>query len=1333
MSRRTRSRFARLFARPLEDRVVPATTFQVLSLGGAGGAVAEHAATTGPDQGGVAVSPSKVFVTGQSATGRFNLADLTAPATGPRFDGLVGNLRNGTVYALAQFDFFSGTVVPINAGAAFAGTTVDHLLEVNGTTGALTGTQIPLSAGLFVQGGTGVFAGYDRILLSIPGGFGTDTVWEIDLTAGNTGTVTNLNTITSPAHMPSATWAYWGTAEHFGPAGGQDYLNYVRTPVRIARTNVQTGATTDLATFTNLGDMASFSASLSNNRWYFHNQGPSQFSPTAAPNHEIVGYAPATFRVGDFIVTNTNDFGAGSLRQVIADANATGAAQSITFQAGVTGTINLSSPVPVTQPVGVLGPGSLQITVAGSGANSLFAPTGSGQLTLSGLTLSKPAADGLNVGYALTAAGDLQITAGTGNVSFANPLTVQAGFVAVTDGNAVDLGPTTVVNGTLQATSAGGFNLPAGASLTGIGGVMGRVDVGGTLGGSLAVNGNVLVKAGGTVSPGPGVATVSVGGDLTFQAGGTFTADMNVGGNGDQITVAGAVDLGPTNMLNPVFTSVPNPGDAFELISNAGSDAIVGLLDGVRNRSGKALGGQFYQVRYDGGTGNDLELVANNSPVLDPAADTDLTPILEDITPASNPGTPVADLVATQGLYTDFQGGVRSGLAFTGADGSAGTWQYSRNAGTAWADFGTLSAAGATLLEADGAGQNRIRFQPNGNFFGRATISFKAWDTTDGKADGTVNADTGVGGGNNPYSSATESAGVDVLAVNDAPAPVNDTHSVAEDGTLTVAAAGVLANDVDIDGPFPLIAALVGGPAHGSLNVNADGSFSYTPTANYNGPDQFTYKATDGHGAYGVAVVNLTVTSVNDSPVAGNDLITLPEDGGTVPVDVLANDTAAPDTGETLTVSAVTQGVNGTVAIAANSKSVTYTPVKDYNGPDTFTYTVSDGNGGSVTATVNVTVSAVNDPPVAVTDTATATEDAGGQAILVLNNDTTGPDAGESLTVSTVTQGLHGTVTIAADGKSVVYTPAPNFAGPDQFIYTISDGNGGTASAAVVVTVNNDHADRLEVVTSTTTSRFDEPVPQPVPPAPPVLVAVDDQVQIGSGLEGILTGATVKFVAGFVAKKDTLVFFKDTARPTIKGSFNPAKGVLTLTGVATPSEYEAALRSVKYTNKSPMPVDGIRTIAIQVKDAAGFGDPGYKLLQVVGVNTAPTLTLPATLAPAKFKLGKPAVAVAGPLKIKDVDNTRLQRATVTIGTNAQAADQLLINKLTEGTTSGIQFKFENGVMTLTGNATIATYLKVLKLVKFTTTTGIGLNRRLDFQVNDGDLNSLAVSREVMVV
>src|SRR3989475_5360822 len=114
-------------------------------------------------------------------------------------------------------------------------------------------------------------------------------------------------------------------------------------------------------------------------------------------------------------------------------------------------------------------------------------------------------------------------------------------------------------------------------------------------------------------------------------------------------------------------------------------------------------------------------------------------------------------------------------------------------------------------------------------------------------------------------------------------------------------------------------------------------------------------------------------THVNSDPVANADSATVAEDSGPNAIDVLANDNAGPDTGETLSVTAATQGTHGSVAFTATG--VSYTPAANYNGPDSFTYTIGDGNGGSASATVSVTVTSVNDNPVANADAATVAED----------------------------------------------------------------------------------------------------------------------------------------------------------------------------------------------------------------------------------------------------------------------------------------------------------------------------------------------------------------------
>src|SRR5205085_8601602 len=122
------------------------------------------------------------------------------------------------------------------------------------------------------------------------------------------------------------------------------------------------------------------------------------------------------------------------------------------------------------------------------------------------------------------------------------------------------------------------------------------------------------------------------------------------------------------------------------------------------------------------------------------------------------------------------------------------------------------------------------------------------------------------------------------------------------------------------------------------------------------------------------------------------------EDAPATDVNVLGNDTAAPDSGETLTITSVSTPPHGTTSF--DGLKVVYTPAANYNGADSFTYTISDGNGGTDTATVSVTVTSVNDPPDAVDDAVTVLESSGVTATSPLSNDSTAPDSDETLTIA---------------------------------------------------------------------------------------------------------------------------------------------------------------------------------------------------------------------------------------------------------------------------------------------------------------------------------------------
>ncbi|MEO0739765.1 MAG: Ig-like domain-containing protein, partial [Cyanobacteria bacterium J06649_12] len=236
---------------------------------------------------------------------------------------------------------------------------------------------------------------------------------------------------------------------------------------------------------------------------------------------------------------------------------------------------------------------------------------------------------------------------------------------------------------------------------------------------------------------------------------------------------------------------------------------------------------------------------------------------------------------------------------------------------------------------------------------------------------------------------------------------------------------------------------------NGSVAVNNNGTadssddfITYTPDAGFAGTDSFTYEINDGNGATDTATVNVTVISGN-LPVATDDSVVVAEDSQ-ITLDVLSNDTDVDN--DSLILDSVTPGSEGTTTIVNNQ--VVYTPDANFNGTDSFNYTVTDGNGGSATATVNLTVTGVNDGPVANNDTVTAEQNTAVQ-VPVLTNDT--DIDGDTLEIISIGPATNGTASIS--DNQIVYTPNADFLGIDAFTYEISDGNGGTDTAIVNVTI----------------------------------------------------------------------------------------------------------------------------------------------------------------------------------------------------------------------------------------------------------------------------------------
>jgi len=301
---------------------------------------------------------------------------------------------------------------------------------------------------------------------------------------------------------------------------------------------------------------------------------------------------------------------------------------------------------------------------------------------------------------------------------------------------------------------------------------------------------------------------------------------------------------------------------------------------------------------------------------------------------------------------------------------------------------------------------------------------------------------------------------ITVNAVNDgAPNAVDDTATTNEDTPVTIS---VLANDTDPDGTSDIqvnSVTLVSAPANGTAAVNADGSVIYTPNANYNGSDSFTYTVADSFGASSnAATVSVTIAAVNDgAPTAGDDIATTTS-GVLVNIPVLTND-SDPDGVTDIQPGTVTIGgvpTNGTATAKADG-TVDYVPNANFSGTDSFTYTVQDSFGAvSNPATVTVNVSApltgatVNYPP-QIASICEATPQGVGITNIPLG--ATDPDGDDALLrFYLVANGAKGNAVVDVSGR-FTYTPYPGARGTDSFTYKVIDQQGAEAIGAVKIII----------------------------------------------------------------------------------------------------------------------------------------------------------------------------------------------------------------------------------------------------------------------------------------
>jgi VCBS repeat-containing protein len=667
----------------------------------------------------------------------------------------------------------------------------------------------------------------------------------------------------------------------------------------------------------------------------------------------LIGLTTPTARAASLTVTSTADSGDGSLRKAIADAAAD---DTITFNLnGCPCTITLASQLVIDKNLTITGPGASNLTISGNNGVRVFQVPAGSTFNLSGVTVANGNVGSSDSGGGIEGRGSVTVynSTFTGNKA-------RFGGAIITVNSSL-----TVSNSTFTGNSAN----TGGA----IESVIGTVSVSNsTFSGNSALEGGGIDALQGSLTV---TGSTFTGNSVTEDGGGMFVLD-SVG-----------------TISNNTFTGNSAGGEGAGLWA---------LPDDMR-----ISGNRFTNNQPGGNCGGYIEDYGSN---LTDDRTCDFFSVPDDIRLSSSSVAEERPIGTTVGTL--------------GTEAFGGSYTYTLVSGAGDTDNGRFTISGTTLKTAaifdyETKTSYSIRVQVQESLGLTAVKNF------------TINV-------------------TDVIE-NVAPVANNDTASTAEDTPLTVGAPGVLANDTDAN-TNTLTAVKVSNPAHGSVTLNSDGSFIYTPAPNYNGPDSFTYKANDGSADSNVATVSITVDAVNDGPTASDEIYSTNEDT-TLTISapgVLAND-SDPD-GDVLSAVLLSAPDHGTLTLNSDG-SFTYTPAANYNGVDGFAYRATDGTIGSNVIIVGITVNAVNDAPSATNDAYSTNEDTALtiSAPGVLSNDS--DVDGNALTAALVSGPSHGTVTLNSNG-SFSYTPATNYSGPDSFSYRASDGSTTSGVATVTITVN---------------------------------------------------------------------------------------------------------------------------------------------------------------------------------------------------------------------------------------------------------------------------------------
>jgi T1SS-143 domain-containing protein len=694
---------------------------------------------------------------------------------------------------------------------------------------------------------------------------------------------------------------------------------------------------------------------------------------------------------------------------------------------------------------------------------------------------------------------------------------------------------------------------------------------------------------------------------------------------------------------------------------------------------------------------------------------------------------------------------VRGGTAVLGPIGGLSVFSVGSESELDMTLTGTLADINTAL-----AG---LVFTPAANFAGSATIEIRVDDN--GNTGGAAQYDSRI-------------INIDVVNVNDAPVGRPDSYTMLEDAILSVPGmSGVLLNDSDADGDV-LISTLVDGPDHGTLSLNLDGSFTYTPDANYAGVDTFTYSPGDGTAAGDVVTVTILVTAVNDAPEITAPLTLDVPEGSALPIGGVFMTDVDAGTG-TFEVSVSAQG--GRLSLAPNDLGVvaiegsgvftlnivgpldaindalaglTFLPDPGFVGQASVTVAVNDrGNtgGGALgdTQTILIDVTNVNDAPVL--------SNVGGEVVYTENAvpvfldgsvTITDPDMGDLIEGATVI--VHG----MQPGDELVFADTPPILGswnPGTGVLTLT----GSASAV-------DYQSALQTVAFRTTSENPSTAPRSVS-----FTVTDGQAM--SNTQSVTVNVTAVNDAPVVITPPPYTTLENTARPVtmlvsdpdagagvIQVSLSVTGGTVTLaqlTGIAVSGgtngtsvvTFTGALADVNaaMTNMTFTPVPGFAGfagISMLVSDQGNTGSGGVKsgsgrlTIEVVNTNDAPVLSNVGG-EPVTYVENAVPVFLDASVAITDADlGDMIEGATVVIN-GMQPGDELVF-----ADTPPILGSWNPGagVLTLTGSASAADYQSALQTVAFRTTSENPSTapRSVSFTVTDGQATSNTQSVTVNV-